>query len=186
MTTDRWVDYLRESFSTMWHVPIAFVTGQTGKNVKALLNHAQMLFKQSVQRVSTSKLNKLVRAALVKQPPPMYSSLRPKIYYATQVSTQPPTIVLICNEPRAFTPSYRRFLLGVLRDNLDFGEVPIKMYLHRRRSGDQRNETGVEEDTAEELARIQNELDAEGLNDDELESVEFDSETESFDEAENN
>jgi hypothetical protein len=26
---------------------IAFVTGQTGKNVKALLNHAQMLFKQA-------------------------------------------------------------------------------------------------------------------------------------------
>ena len=35
------------AFRTMWHVPIAFITGQTGKNVKALLNHAQMLFKQS-------------------------------------------------------------------------------------------------------------------------------------------
>ena len=45
----------RHASRTMWHVPIAFITGQTGKNVKALLNHAQMLFKQSVQRVSTSQ-----------------------------------------------------------------------------------------------------------------------------------
>ena len=52
MPTERWVDYLRDTFPTMWHVPIAFITGQTGKNVKALLNHAQMLFKQSLQRVS--------------------------------------------------------------------------------------------------------------------------------------
>ncbi len=48
MPTEKWVRYLREQFATMWHVPIAFVTGQTGKNVKALINHTQMLFKQSL------------------------------------------------------------------------------------------------------------------------------------------
>ncbi len=172
MTTDRWVDYLRDGFPTMWHVPIAFITGQTGKNVKALLNHAQMLFKQSVQRVSTSNLNKLVRAALVKHPPPLHGILRPKIYYATQVSTQPPTIVLICNEPKAFTPTYRRFLLGVLRDNLDFGEVPIKMYLHRRRSEDSRDETGAGEDTAEEVAVIEREFGGEDAQEEALDQIE--------------
>ncbi|MCA9217315.1 MAG: ribosome biogenesis GTPase Der, partial [Planctomycetales bacterium] len=54
MPTERWVTYLRDTFQTMWHVPIAFITGETGKNVKALLNHAQMLFKQSRERVPTS------------------------------------------------------------------------------------------------------------------------------------
>jgi GTP-binding protein len=171
MTTDRWVDYLRDGFPTMWHVPIAFITGQTGKNVKALLNHGQMLYKQSVQRVSTSKLNKLVRAALKKHPPPLHGILRPKIYYATQVSTQPPTIVLICNEPRAFAPTYRRFLLGVLRDNLDFGEVPIKMYLHKRRSEDSRDETGAGDDTAEEVALIEREFGEQAAEEGQLDEV---------------
>lgn len=142
MPTERWVDYLRDAFPSMWHVPIAFITGQTGKNVKALLNHAQMLFKQSLQRVSTAQLNRLVRAALVRHPPPMSGTLRPKIYYATQVGVQPPTLVMLCNEPRAFPPAYQRYLLGVLRDHLPFGEVPIKMYLHRRRQDDQRDEIG--------------------------------------------
>ena len=86
----------------MWHVPIAFVTGHTGKNVKSLLNHAQMLFKQSRQRVTTGQLNSLLRKALEHNPPPLHRNRRPKIYYATQVGIQPPTIVALCNDPRAF------------------------------------------------------------------------------------
>ena len=69
MPTEKWVTYLRDTFRSMWYVPIAFITGQTGKNVKALLNHAQMLYKQSLSRVGTSQLNKLLRAALEQNPP---------------------------------------------------------------------------------------------------------------------
>jgi GTP-binding protein len=140
MPTDRWVTYLRDTFQTMWHVPIAFVTGQTGKNCKALLNHAQMLFKQSMSRISTGQLNRLIADAVAHHPPPMHLTRRPKIYYATQVGMQPPTIVLVCNEPKAFSPSYRRYLLGVFRDQLSFGEVPIKLYLKKRPSSDSRDE----------------------------------------------
>ncbi|MFP6587419.1 MAG: ribosome biogenesis GTPase Der [Pirellulaceae bacterium] len=142
MPTERWVTYLRETFQTMWHVPIAFITGQTGKNMKALLNHAQMLFKQTRQRVSTSYLNRLIRGAVERQPPPIFKNRRPKIYYCTQVSTEPPTIVIKCNNPKAFAPDYRRYLLSVLRDQLEFGEVPIKMYLQRREQSDERDELG--------------------------------------------
>ena len=136
MPTEKWVTYLRDTFRTMWHVPIAFVTGQTGKNVKALLNHAQMLFKQSRARVSTGRLNKLVQAAVQRTPPPLYYHHLPKIYYATQVASQPPTIVLFCNNPEAISPQYRRYLLGVFRDQLEFGEVPIKLYLRKRESSE--------------------------------------------------
>jgi GTP-binding protein len=146
MPTERWVEYIRDNFHNMWHAPIAFITGQTGKNVKALLNHAQNLFKQSCDRIGTGELNRLVRAAIEKNPPPMYGMIRPKIYYATQVGTQPPTIVLLCNEPKAFAPDYRRYLLNILRDNLSFGEVPIKLYLHRRKRDDERDEVKMQGD----------------------------------------
>ncbi|MBT4012032.1 MAG: ribosome biogenesis GTPase Der [Planctomycetaceae bacterium] len=142
MPTERWVTYLRDTFQTMSHVPIAFITGQTGKNMKALLNHAQMLFKQTRQRVSTSYLNRLIRGAVERHPPPVFKNRRPKIYYCTQVSTEPPTIVIKCNNPKAFAPDYRRYLLSVLRDQVEFGEVPIKMYLQRREQSDERDEMG--------------------------------------------
>ncbi|MCU0707549.1 MAG: ribosome biogenesis GTPase Der [Pirellula sp.] len=140
MPTERWVRYVRENFPTMAYCPIAFVTGQTGKNVKALLNHAQMLFKQAQERVGTSMLNKLVKAALERHEPPLHQLKRPKIYYATQVSTQPPTIVLVCNNPQGFSGPYRRYLLGFLRDHLPFGEIPIKLYLQPRKRDDERDE----------------------------------------------
>ena len=140
MPTERWVRYLRDTFQTMWHVPIAFITGQTGKNVKMLLNHAQNLFKQSSERVPTSRLNLLIKQALDNHPPPLHHNKRPKIFYATQVGTAPPTIVLVCNNPKAFPVAYRRYLLGVLRDQLPYSEVPIKLYLNKRAQNDSRDE----------------------------------------------
>jgi GTP-binding protein len=138
-----------------------------------------MLFKQSLERISTGQLNKLVRAALEKHPPPMHGMVRPKIFYATQVSVQPPTIVLMCNEPRGFSEQYRRFLLRILRDNLKFGEVPIKMYLQRRRRDDKRNETGIDEDPAEK-AVVEEGSDVEEFDED---YQEIDSELEEADEV---
>jgi GTPase len=148
MATEKWVAYLHESFRTMRYVPIAFITGQTGKNVKALLNHAQMIFKQARVRVTTSQLNKVVRAALDGNPPPLFQNRRPKIYYATQVGTEPPTIVMFTNDPKAFDEPYRRYLLGALREHLPFAEVPIKLYLRKRQPGDQREEIDSDSDSA--------------------------------------
>ncbi len=132
--TERWVRYLREHFPSMEYCPIAFITGQTGKNMKALLNHAQMLFKQAQTRVTTAKINKLVQAATTQQHPPLYMNRRPKIYFGSQIAVTPPTIILMCNIPLGFPPSYRRYLINVFRENLPYGEVPIKLYFQERES----------------------------------------------------
>ena len=137
MPTEKWVRYLREQFPTMWHAPIAFITGETGRNVKALINHAQMLFKQSLSRVTTGELNRLIEAAMTRNPPPLFRHRRPKVFYATQVGVQPPTIVMFVNDPKAFPHTYKRYLLGVLRDQLEFGEVPIKLYLQTRKQNEE-------------------------------------------------
>ncbi|QGJ70190.1 GTP-binding protein EngA [Planctomycetales bacterium 10988] len=132
IATQQWAGYLRDTFPTMWFVPIAFITGQTGRNVKTLVNHGQQLFKQARSRVGTPALNKLIRKAMDHTPPPRIHHRRPKIFYATQVDEQPPTIVLFCSDPGAFPASYRRYLLGVLHDQLEFGEVPIRMFFRHR------------------------------------------------------
>ena len=140
MPTEKWVTYLRDTFRTMWYVPIAFITGKTGKNVKALLNHSQMLFTQSLARITTGRLNKLLEAAVERNQPPMYHNRRPKIFYGTQVAVQPPTLVLFTSEPKGISQQYQRYLLSILRDNLDFGEVPIKLYLRQRPTADANKE----------------------------------------------
>ncbi len=154
MPTEKWVTYLHDTFRTMWYAPIAFITGQTGKNVKALLNHAQMLFRQARERVATADINKVVRHALDANPPPLYQNRRPKIYYATQVGTEPPTVVMFTNEPKAFSEPYRRYLLGALREHLPFAEVPIKLYLRKRQSGDRRADIDTDADEAPPAAAM--------------------------------
>ena len=143
MLTDKWVQYLHDTFRTMPYVPIAFITAKTGKNVKTLVNHAQMLFKQSQSRASTANLNKILRSALEYNPPPLDHHHQSKIYYATQVSTCPPTIVMFCKNPKSFAAPYRRYLLRAMRDNLECGEVPIKLYLRSRDRDDARDELNV-------------------------------------------
>ncbi len=137
MPTERWADYLRDNFPNLWAAPIAFITAANGQNVKRMMNHAQMLFKQSRTRIPTPALNRILKEALVRHPPPMSSNKkRPKIYYAAQIGIQPPTIMLKCNDPGSFSKTYRRYLLSVLADSLDFGEVPIRLLLEKRESSD--------------------------------------------------
>ncbi len=131
--TGQWAEHLQHAFTTMKYAPIAFITAKTGKNVKTLINHAQMLFKQSRQRVATAGLNELLQRALKLHPPPLYQQRLPKIYYGTQIDIQPPTIALFCSNPKAFSEDYRRYLLSVFRDHLPFGEVPIRLFLQPRK-----------------------------------------------------
>ena len=140
LPTQSWSDYLRDNFPTLSYCPIAFITGESGRNVKKLLNHAQMLFKQSRERVSTGELNRLLKKALIHHPPPLIRRRRPKIFYATQVSVHPPTIVIICNDPDSFDNTYRRYLLSVLRDELPFPEVPIRLFFRKREPSDRRDD----------------------------------------------
>jgi len=101
-----------------------------------------MLFKQSRMRVGTPDLNKLLRAAIARNAPPVDRGKRPKIFYATQVGIQPPTIVLFCNSPQAIGADYRRYLLTTFRDYLPFSEVPIKLYLRKREAGERDDGSG--------------------------------------------
>ncbi len=132
MTFEKWTEYLTAQFGMMRHVPIGFITAKNSQNIKQLINLAQTIFKQARIRVSTSKINNVIRAAILNNPPPNRKNRRPKIYFATQVSVQPPTIVLKCNEPAIFDETWKRYLLGVLREELPFKEVPIRLYLRPR------------------------------------------------------
>ncbi len=127
---------VQHAFRTMAYAPIAFITAKTGKNVKALLNLGQTMFKQARRRVSTGTLNRVLRDAVQAHPPSMRENRTPKIYYATQVGTEPPTVVLFVNTPSLFDATYQRYLLNVFREKLPFKDIPIKLYLRARTQAD--------------------------------------------------
>ena len=137
MPTGKIGNYVRHTFRSLDFVPIAFITAKAGKNVQAVLNLAQNLHKQASRRITTGDLNRVLRQALEESPPPLRQNRRPKIYYSTQVGTNPPTLVLFTNGPELFDNTYQRYLLKTFRDQLGFTDVPVKLYLRRKQREDQ-------------------------------------------------
>ena len=128
----RYVHIIQHAFRNMSYMPLAFITATTGKNVKALLNLGQSMFKQAQKRVGTGTLNRVLRVAVEAHPPATRENRTPRVYYATQVGTAPPTIVLFVNHTSLFDATYQRYLLNVFREKLPFRDVPIKLYMRAR------------------------------------------------------
>ncbi len=132
METQKMADYIREVFSMLDFVPIAFVTAKKGKNTLRLLNLAQQLHKQSHERISTGEINRIFKHALALNVPPVRHGRVAKVYYAAQVGITPPTVAMMTNGPELFDHTYLKYLTKVLRDSGPFGEVPIKLILRAR------------------------------------------------------
>jgi GTP-binding protein len=147
---DEFEEYLRQELKNLDYAPLAFVTARDGKNVQVVLDTAQHLFKQASQRMTTSQLNQAVRQILTEKIPSTPSGRKAKIFYATQIDTNPPTIALIVNKPEYIDETYQRFMLNRLRDLLPYPEVPIRLLVRPRGQGAGR-EKALDERTAEEV-----------------------------------
>src|SRR5262249_13590210 len=85
ITTEKWSQYLLESFASMRYVPVAFITAKDEVNVKKLINLAQTIGKQAQLRVPTAQVNAVLRAVIARNHPPTSGSRPPKIFFATQI-----------------------------------------------------------------------------------------------------
>jgi GTP-binding protein len=159
METGRYAEYMSAMFPMVEYVPMAFITAQQGKNVWKLLNLAQNLHKQASTRVTTGDLNRVIHAAVAAQSPPVRNNRVGKILYATQATTNPPTIVLFTNGPGLFDPTYERYLLKYLREHTPFQEVPVKLHLRGKPKNEVPTPTWTPEPDAEPLKPIQPDVD---------------------------
>jgi GTP-binding protein len=128
-TTGDFADYLLKALPGLSYAPVACITGKDSRNVMAVVDLARNLFKQASTRVSTGALNRVLERAVRSHHPPSPTAQLPKIYFATQVAVNPPTIVLFVNNPDIFTQDYRRFIEHRFREELEFPEVPIRVLL---------------------------------------------------------
>ncbi len=135
MTTDDMAVYMRKMFPMLDYVPIAFATAATGRNAYRILNLAQELHKAAGKRVTTGTLNRLIQRAVDANPPPLRQNRQGKIFFASQIAVHPPTVALVTNGPDLFDDTYLRYLLGVLREETPFTEVPIKLVLRAKGEG---------------------------------------------------
>jgi GTP-binding protein len=133
-STDDYGEYLSKLLPELSYAPVAFTSAVTGRNVYSTVDLAAELFKQSQLRVGTGQLNQALQEAVAGVKPPRKRGRKAlKFFYATQVSTRPPTIVVFVNGTNLVTGSYERFLLNRLRESLPFDEIPIRLVFRARR-----------------------------------------------------
>ncbi|UCE58641.1 MAG: ribosome biogenesis GTPase Der [Phycisphaerales bacterium] len=127
-------EYLSKVLPEVDYAPVAFTSAITGRNIDSTIDVATELFKQTLKRVGTGQLNQALKDALAAQTPRAKRGRKPpKFYYATQIATNPPTIVAFVNATGLVSRNYQRFLLNRFRESLPFGEIPIRLVCRPRR-----------------------------------------------------
>ena len=113
----------------MPYVPLLFISALTGQRVEKVLPLALKVQEARLTHISTSKLNKILRDALDAHPAPSKGGRQLKIYYATQVRSDPPTFLVYVNDHKLMHFSYRRFLENQIRAAYEFIGTPIRIVL---------------------------------------------------------
>ena len=124
-------DYDKELRSRLYFLGWAesiYVSALTGQRVPKILDRVDAAAEGHKRRITTSVINEvLTEATGWHSPPTTRQGRQGRIYYGTQVSSQPPTIALFVNDPKLFGETYRRYIERQFRDQLGFNGTPIRL-----------------------------------------------------------
>jgi len=126
-TMDAFTQKVRQELNFMDYVPILFISAKTGQRVDQVLPLALRVQEERLVRLTTSKLNDVLTRAQDAHPAPTHAGQQLKIYYGTQVRSDPPTFVMFVNNPKLMHFSYLRFLENRIREEYSFLGTPIKL-----------------------------------------------------------
>ncbi len=112
------------------YAPTLQISALTGRNLRHVLPALVEARDAYHVRIPTGQLNKVLRDAQQRHPPPLDRKHRPRILYATQGASDPPTFTLFAT--RSLPPTYLRYLERMIREAFDLGPTPIKIRVRRR------------------------------------------------------
>ncbi|MCZ6508167.1 MAG: ribosome biogenesis GTPase Der [Acidobacteria bacterium] len=107
-------------------------SAKTGRGLDKLLPAVEEALESYAFELSTAAVNDLFESIVTRHRPPTHQGKSWKFYYATQVTTRPPTFMLFANRTIDRNNSYRRYLENALRERLDLPGVPIRLVIRRR------------------------------------------------------
>ena len=125
---------IRKQYKFLDYAPIIFLSALTKRRVNTLFEALNLVHQAYYTRIKTSLLNDVIQEAQVMNLAPDFNGGRLKIYFANQVSTAPPHIVMSVNNPEFMHFSYERYLENKLRETFNFDGTPIKISLKKHRN----------------------------------------------------
>ncbi|MDY0004283.1 MAG: ribosome biogenesis GTPase Der [Polyangia bacterium] len=113
--------------------PVVPVSARSGYGLGALPKALLEAHGQWDRRLSTAVVNRFLEDVVSAHHPAAHQGREVKLYYASQVSSRPPTFVFSVNNPEALQESSRRYLANRLREAFGFEGTPIRLVFRRRR-----------------------------------------------------
>lgn len=132
-TINKFETKLKEDLKFMDYFKSIYISAKTGQRAEKILSLVNEVYENSRFRIPTGTLNDVISDAVRANEPPSYNGRRLKVYYASQVSVAPPTIVLFVNSTNLLHFSYERFLENVLRKSFDFSGTPLKILTREKK-----------------------------------------------------
>jgi GTP-binding protein len=124
---------IRSELNFMDYVPLLFISAKTGQRVDQVLPLALRVQEERLVRLTTSRINRILVKAQDQQSAPTRAGRQLKLFYGTQVRSDPPTFMLYVNDPTLLHFSYRRFLENRLREEYSFLGTPNRIVAKGRR-----------------------------------------------------
>ncbi len=128
---------IKRRFAFMEYAPVAFISAKTGLNLPKLFKQIDLVAEEADKRLVTGVINDVLAEAVALNQPPQDKGRMLKIYYATQVASAPPTIVLFVNDKQLTHFSYDRYLINRFRENFGFEGSPIRLIWRNRKKDEQ-------------------------------------------------
>ena len=130
---DEYTRRIRADLNFMDYVPLLFISAKTGQRVEQVMPMALRVQEERLARLATSKINKVLVEAQDAHAAPSHAGRQLKIFYGTQVRSDPPTFMIYVNDPKLMHFSYLRFLENRLREEYGFLGTPIRIVIKGRR-----------------------------------------------------
>jgi len=131
-TVEQFTQEIRHALNFIPYAPLLFISAKTGQGVEQVLPTAARVAEERLVHLSTSQLNKILGAAQDYQPPPGKAGRSLKIYYGTQVRTDPPTFLIYVNDYKLVHFTYQRFLENRIRQAHSFLGTPLRLVFKNR------------------------------------------------------
>lgn len=132
-TMQEYTQRIRQELNFMDYVPILFISAKTGQRVDQVLPLALKVQEERLAHLPTAHLNRILQAAQDAHTPTSRTGKSLRIYYGTQVRTDPPTFLIYVNDPKLAHFTYLRYLENCIRREYPFTGTPIRLVLKPRR-----------------------------------------------------
>ncbi|MHC9295816.1 ribosome biogenesis GTPase Der [Mycobacterium sp. LTG2003] len=119
----------RELVQVQW-APRVNISAKTGRAVQKLVPALETALASWDTRIPTGRLNTFLKEVVAATPPPVRGGKQPRILFATQATSRPPTFVLFTSG--FLEAGYRRFLERRLRETFGFEGSPIRINVRVR------------------------------------------------------